>query len=114
MTSRTAAYGRSAFAWATKRGMVRINPFADLPVAESPTKRERVLSDEELMEVWGATDHVTSPYGSIIRLLILTGQRRGDVAGIITASRLNEAGFCRIGNSWNVCSHCATNACAGA
>ncbi|MGA8322787.1 MAG: site-specific integrase, partial [Xanthobacteraceae bacterium] len=94
MTSRTAAYGRSAFAWATKRGMVRINPFADLPVAESPTKRERVLSDEELMEVWGATDHVTSPYGSIIRLLILTGQRRGDVAGIITASRLNEAGFC--------------------
>src|SRR5207247_7767 len=30
MTGRTAAYGRAAFAWAVKRGAVRVNPFADL------------------------------------------------------------------------------------
>ena len=48
MTGRTAAYGRAAFAWAVKRGAVRVNPFADLPVAKSIAKRERVLSDLRL------------------------------------------------------------------
>jgi hypothetical protein len=31
----------------------------------------------------------------------------------ITASKLKEPGFCRIGNSLKVCSHWATKACAG-
>ena len=53
MTGRTAAYGRAAFAWAVKRGAVQHNPFAELPVAQSISKRKRVLSDEELAEVWG-------------------------------------------------------------
>ena len=82
MTGRTAAYGRAAFAWAVKRGSVRGNPFADLPVSKSVSKRERVLSDAEIAEIWRAAGEVTSPYGTIIRLLILTGQRRGEVAGI--------------------------------
>ena len=82
MTGRTAAYGRAAFAWAVKRGAVRVNPFADLPVAKSIAKRERVLGDQEIAEVWRATGDVTSPYGPIIQLLILTGQRRGEVAGM--------------------------------
>jgi len=78
----TAAYGRAAFGWAVKRGMVQSNPFADLPVTKSVAKRERVLSDAEIAEVWHATSEATWPYGTIIRLLILTGQRRGEVAGI--------------------------------
>jgi integrase len=80
MVGRTAAYGRAAFAWAVKRGMVHANPFAHLPVAKSIAKRERVLSDEEIGDVWRAA--VSAPYGTIIRLLILTGQRRGEVAGM--------------------------------
>jgi len=80
MVGRTAAYGRAAFAWAVKRGMVHVNPFAHLPVAKSIAKRERVLSDDEIGEVWRAA--VSAPYGTIIRLLILTGQRRGEVAGM--------------------------------
>src|ERR1700691_2244637 len=54
MTGRTAAYGRAAFAWAIKRGAVHHNPFADLPVGKSIAKRERVLSDAELAEIWRA------------------------------------------------------------
>jgi integrase len=82
MTSRTAAYGRAAFAWAVKRGAVRANPFADLPVSKSIGKRDRVLSDAELAEIWTAAGNAAAPYGTIIRLLILTGQRRGEVAGM--------------------------------
>ena len=80
IVGRTAAYGRAAFAWALKRGMVHANPFAHLPVAKSIAKRERVLSDAEIGDVWRAA--VSAPYGTIIRLLILTGQRRGEVAGM--------------------------------
>ena len=82
MTGRTAAYGRAAFGWAVKRGALRLNPFADLPVAKSIVKRERVLSDAELAEIWRAAGEMSAPYGAIVRLLILTGQRRGEVAGM--------------------------------
>ena len=82
MTGRTAAYGRAAFAWAVKRGAVRENPFAELPIAKSIAKRERVLSDQELAEVWRAATGAAEPYGTIVKLLILTGQRRGEVAGM--------------------------------
>jgi integrase len=89
MTGRTAAYGRAAFAWAVKRGAVRINPFADLAVDKSIAKRERVLSDGELAEIWHVAADAAWPYGTIIRLLILTGQRRGEVAGM-TWGELSE------------------------
>jgi integrase len=82
MVGRTAAYGRAAFAWAVKRGMVHANPFAHLPVTKGIAKRERVLTDEEIGEIWRAAGTVSAPYGTIILILVLTGQRRGEVAGM--------------------------------
>jgi integrase len=82
MTGRTAAYGRAAFAWAVRRGMVAGNPFAELPVTKSIVKRERVLTDDEIAEIWTAAGKAAAPYGTIVRLLMLTGQRRGEVAGM--------------------------------
>jgi integrase len=82
ITGRTAAYGRAAFAWAIKRGSVAVNPFAALPVVKGAAKRERVLSDAEVVEIWQAAGESSQPFGPIIRLLILTGQRRGEVAGM--------------------------------
>jgi integrase len=82
IAARTAAYGRSAFAWALKRGMVTANPFSDLPVPKNVSKRERVLTDDEVGETWRAAAKMAMPYGTIVRLLILTGQRRGEVAGL--------------------------------
>jgi len=82
MTGRTAAYGRAAFAWAVKRGGVHVNPFASLPIVKSVAKRERVLSDGEIAEIWRASGDAATPYGTIVRLLILNGQRRGEVAGM--------------------------------
>jgi integrase len=89
MAGRTAAYGRAAFAWAVKRGMLTANPFANLPIAKSAAKRERVLCDDEIGNIWRAAGEMAAPYGSLIRLLILTGQRRGEVAGM-TWDELSE------------------------
>jgi len=83
MAAQTAAYGKAAYGWAVKRGALSTNPFSNLPV--TPTvKRERVLSDDELAAIWRATDGA-GPFNGIVRLLILTGQRREEVAGMTWA-----------------------------
>ena len=78
MAARTAAYGRACYAWAIKRGSLTQNPFEALPL-EPVEKRERVLSDDELRAVWQATE-AAGAFNAIVRALILTGQRREEVA----------------------------------
>ena len=80
MASRTAAYGRACYQWAVKRGSLESNPFANLPLTPV-AKRERVLTDAELVAVWKATDG-PGPFDSIVRMLMLTGQRREEVTAI--------------------------------
>lgn len=82
MAGRVMAYARAAFRWAQKRGKVAGNPFADLPVSAGATERDRVLSDAELREIWAAAEAEAYPFGPFFRLLILTMQRREEVAGM--------------------------------
>lgn len=77
-----AAYGRACFAWAEKRGNVPSNPFLMLPVPSSNVQRDRVLADAETARVWKAAVADKTPYGPIVRLLLLTGQRRDEVRGM--------------------------------
>jgi integrase len=80
MASRTAAYGRACYQWAVKRGSLSINPFHTLPLA-AVIKRDRVLTDDELLAIWRGTERPGS-FHAIVRMLILTGQRREEVAGM--------------------------------
>jgi integrase len=80
MASRTAAYGRACYQWAIKRGSLSANPFQNLPLA-TVVKRERVLTDDELRAIWKATEGRTS-FNAIVRTLLLTGQRREEVAAM--------------------------------
>jgi integrase len=45
----------------------------------TPTKRDRILADDELRAVWNAAN---GTFGALIRLLLLTGQRREKVASM--------------------------------
>ena len=59
------------------------SPVASLRPADLIGRREsrdRVLTDLELRAVWDAADGMGFPYGPLIRLLILTGQREREVA----------------------------------
>lgn len=82
MAGRVMAYARAAYHWSQKRQMVADNPFADLSVSAGTTERDRVLSDAELAEVWSAADGMQFPFGPLFKLLILTMQRREEVAGM--------------------------------
>jgi integrase len=57
------------------------NPCQFLP-KWSETSRERVLSLEELGAVWRTAPEVNPSFGSIIRLLVLTGCRKSEIADL--------------------------------
>jgi integrase len=82
IAARTAAYGRACYAWAVKRVAVPGNPFLALPVPASAPARDRVLTDDELAAIWRATEKASAPFGTLVRLLMLTGQRREEVASM--------------------------------
>lgn len=44
--------------------------------------RDRVLDDDELAKVWRTAQAIGYPYGTIVQLLILTGQRSGEIAAL--------------------------------
>jgi integrase len=70
--------------WALEEEIISASPVEKVK-ALTPEKnraRERVLSDEELGGVWQAAETLGFPFGPIFQLLILTGQRRGEVAGM--------------------------------
>ncbi|WP_353641403.1 tyrosine-type recombinase/integrase [Mesorhizobium sp. WSM2239] len=63
-----------------------------IELAEAPAKpqsRERVLSHEEIKTVWNAADKCGYQFGPMIQLLLLTGQRRDEIANL-KWSELND------------------------
>jgi integrase len=71
------------FSWAVENDLIAASPAADIKRPNKETPRDRVLTDDELKAVWLAAGEEGFPYGSIVQLLILTGQRRGEVAGMM-------------------------------
>ena len=79
------AYASVLFGWAVKRGDIAESPLAKMARPEAPKSRDRVLEDAELVRVWRATFEVSETFGPFFRLLVLTGQRRDEVAGMAWA-----------------------------
>jgi integrase len=68
------------FGWALREGLADANPVVGTNKPAEERSRERVLSDAELAAIWSACRD--DEYGTIVRLLILTGQRREEVGGM--------------------------------
>jgi integrase len=45
-------------------------------------KRKRVLTSDEMKAVWAAAEQQDYPHGTIVQLLAVTGQRRGEIASL--------------------------------
>jgi len=67
------------FTWAMKEGLVDTNPVAATNRTEA-TKRDRVLTAAELRAVWVTLRG--DDYADLVRLLMLTGQRRQEFGGL--------------------------------
>jgi integrase len=74
------------FAWAIGEGIAESNPVIGTNKPAEERSRERVLSEAELRAVWAACRD--DAYSRIVRLLLLTAQRRDEV-GCMTDSELD-------------------------
>ncbi|HVB18219.1 MAG TPA: integrase arm-type DNA-binding domain-containing protein [Stellaceae bacterium] len=85
--------------WAVDRGDIEVNFLATASRGRKRagilrrTRRDRVLSDDEIAAVWRACDSIGQPFGSLIRVALLTGQRREEVAGMEWAELDLDAGL---------------------
>src|SRR5262249_42449154 len=72
---------RKVFNWYEARHDDFTSPVAKGMNRRKPKEheRERILSDAEIRKVWNAAE---GPYGDLVKLLLLTGQRRDDVAAM--------------------------------
>jgi integrase len=82
--------------WAVQRGIVQLNVAAGLKPPHREKPRERALSEAEVRAVWQAFEAMGWPFGSFGELLLLTGQRRGEVAGMRWADLDLERGVWRL------------------
>jgi integrase len=73
---------RRVLSWAVERGDIDRSPCSGLKMPSKNKRRERVLTDGELSRIWLAAEHFGYPFGSIVRGLIVTGQRRDEVTSM--------------------------------
>jgi len=68
--------------WCVGRALLDQSPAEGVPLPAKEVARDRVLDDQELAQVILAARKIGGPYGSIVELLALTGQRREEVASL--------------------------------
>jgi integrase len=69
------------FAWAMRDGLIDANPVIGTNKQVEEGARERILSDQDIRALWAGTAP-NDQYHAIVRLLLLTGARRGEIGSL--------------------------------
>jgi integrase len=83
--NRILAILRKLCKWAVSREIIEHSPCEGVLARSTETPRDRVLDDRELRLVWQAADTLGWPFNAVVKLLVLTGARRSEVAGMAWA-----------------------------
>lgn len=94
---------KTLFQWCVERNMLAVSPCLKVKKPAKHGSRSRVLSEVELKAVWGVLDREGYPFGAMTKLLILTGQRRGEV------TMLRRSEIDRHANTWTIPADLAKN-----
>jgi integrase len=70
----------SLFGWLKERRKIETKPAIDIP--KPPKDRDRVLDTREIRALWHAVDRVNAPFAGVVRLLLLSGCRRDELADL--------------------------------
>ena len=100
MANRVKALAFTIFNFASKKALVPetfLNPCTHVETYKEKS-RDRVLSDEEIQALWKDLDHQKEPAASIYRMILLTGQRPGEVKAM-RWSAIDEEGIWTIPES---------------
>jgi integrase len=74
------AYCSALFSWAVDEGLIAKSPAAGVKMPAQKVERERALGEEEIRPFWLASDRIGWPFGPLAQLLLLTAQRRDELA----------------------------------
>lgn len=80
--NRTLARLRTLFNWALDREVITTSPLARMKLPTVEKARSRALTDDEIRLFWRACETLGWPFGPMYRLLLVTAQRRDEVAGM--------------------------------
>jgi integrase len=72
----------SMFKWLLRCRSITVNPCVSAYRPHAPEARERVLSESEIVKFWAASGTLSEPFGVLLKLLLLTGCRLNEVAGM--------------------------------
>jgi integrase len=70
------------FNWLASRDVIVASPVAGVARPSKETARDRILEDDEIRALWKACQGVGGHGPACIRLMLLTGQRKGEVSGM--------------------------------
>jgi integrase len=86
------------FGWllARRPRVIEKNPVSGVAAPEVPEARDRWLDDAEVRWFWRACDEIGEPFGALLRLLLVTGARREEVA------RMTRAEISDDGATWKL------------
>ncbi len=80
--NRVYAQFRKMCNFAVERGIIAVSPCVGVKMPSPERSRDRVLDDGEVRLVWQTFEAIGWPFGPIGKLLLLTAQRLGEVAGM--------------------------------
>jgi integrase len=80
--NRTLTVLKTFFDWCVQRDLREASPVAVLDAPSEEKERERKLSAAELVAAWKTADKEGYPFGRLVQLLILLGQRRDEVRAL--------------------------------
>ena len=69
--------------WCVGRAVIDASPAEGVPLPGKEIARDRVLTNNELVSVIRAARQIGGAYGGIVEMLVLTGQRREEVAQMV-------------------------------
>jgi integrase len=77
------------FSWCVTEGLLETNPVTGTAKVNEGGSRDRILSEDELRQLWHALGN--GRFADLVRLLLLTGQRRNEI-GALAWSEVDLAG----------------------
>ncbi len=82
--NRTLTILRRMFRFAVGQAIIDVSPCDNVETPSAENQRERALNGEEIRRLWNALDNAPMEPNArrILRLMLLTGQRKGEVIGV--------------------------------
>ncbi len=80
MANRLLALLSKLFNWCISRGLIKVSPCNGIEAPSKEKARDRVLTDKELTIIYETIREMGGAFGSIVEMLILTGQRLREVS----------------------------------